>query len=132
MKNSVKQFIKFGFVGVSNTIISLGIYYIIIYFDKNLYLFGSFAGFLISVLNSFYWNNKYVFSTSKQGGWVKRLIKTYISYGSTSIISMVLLYLIVDVVGLSEVIAPIITMIVTIPLNFIINKKWAFKNEKKS
>lgn len=67
----LKQFIKFGIVGVSNTVISLGITYGIIYlfhklnwlfFNESLLVFlASFVGFFISVLNSYYWNNKYVF-----------------------------------------------------------------------
>lgn len=125
------QFIKFGLVGVSNTAISLGIYYLFIYFDKKLYLLGSIVGFFVSVLNSFYWNNKYVFKTHGQSEWFKRLLKTYVSYGGTAILSTLLLYLEVDVFGVNASIAPIINLLITVPLNFVVNKFWAFKKTEK-
>lgn len=121
------QFIKFGLVGISNTAISLGIYYVFVFIDKRLYLAGSVVGFIISVLNSFYWNNKYVFKTEGQKGWLKRLFKTYLSYGVTTLLSTVLLYLEVEQLGINEKIAPLVNMAITVPLNFIINKIWAFK-----
>ena len=126
------QFIKFGIVGVSNTAISLGIYYLFIFINKDLYLLGSIAGFLISVLNSFYWNNKYVFKTEGQKNWFIRLLKTYISYGGTTLLSTFLLYLEVEHFGISEAIAPLINMAITVPLNFIINKVWAFRRGEQS
>ena len=126
-KIDIKQFIKFGLVGVSNTAISLGIYYLFIYFNKDLYLLGSIVGFIISVLNSFYWNNKYVFKTEGQSEWLKRLLKTYMSYGGTTILSTILLYIEVELLHINESIAPLINLAITVPLNYLVNKFWAFK-----
>lgn len=128
-KETFLQFIKFCFVGCSNTFISLLVYYLFIYIDKKLYLLGSIAGFFVSVLNSFYWNNKYVFSGSGENIF-KKLIKTYLSYGSTSILSLLLLYIEVDILGVNEMIAPIINIAIKTPINFIINKFWAFGKKK--
>lgn len=61
------QFIKFGIIGVSNTLIGLGIYYIFIFINSGLYLVGNTVGFLVSVINAYYWNNKYVFNKKEQG-----------------------------------------------------------------
>lgn len=126
-KLDLMQFIKFGLVGVSNTAISLGVYYLFVFFNKKLYLIGSVVGFILSVLNSFYWNNKYVFKTEGQANWLNRLLKTYISYGGTTLLSTILLYLEVDVLHISEMIAPLVNMAITIPLNFLINKFWTYK-----
>lgn len=120
-----KQFIKFGLVGVSNTLISLGTYYLLYFLGIN-YLIANTIGFVVSVLNSYYWNNKYVFKKT-QSGHLKPLIKTFLSYGSTFLLSTFLLFVMVQHLGISEVIAPIITLVITIPLNFLINKFWAFK-----
>lgn len=123
--SSFKQFIKFGLVGVSNTLISLGTYYLLYFLGVN-YLIANTIGFIISVLNSYYWNNKYVFKKT-QDGHIKPLIKTFMSYGSTFLLSTILLFLMVNIFKVSEIIAPIVTLIITIPLNFIMNKFWAFK-----
>ena len=40
-----EQFVKFGLVGVMNTAISTGIYFIFIFFDEKLYLVGHIIGF---------------------------------------------------------------------------------------
>lgn len=119
------QFIKFGVVGISNTLISLTIYYVLIYFSIN-YIVANTIGFVISVLNSYYWNNRFVFKKNEKGHF-KPLIKTFASYGITFILSTFLLILMINYLGISEMIAPIMNLVITIPLNFILNKFWAFK-----
>lgn len=121
----VKQFIKFGIVGVSNTLLSLAIYYILIFINVN-YLIANIIAFIISVLNAYYWNNKYVFKNNDNSTF-KKLIKVYLSYGITFVLSTVLLYVMVDLMNISKYIAPIINLLITIPLNFLLNKLWAFK-----
>lgn len=123
----VKQFIKFGIVGLSNTIISFVIYYVLIYFEMN-YIIANTAGFIVSVLNAFYWNNKYVFkSDDGKRGFIRKIVKTFASYGGTFVLSTILLIIMVDYLNVSEIIAPIINLMVTVPLNFLLNKLWTFK-----
>jgi len=122
----VKQFIKFGIVGVSNTAISLAIYYIFIFISKDLYIVGNTVGFVVSVLNAYYWNNRYVFKKTEKGN-TKPLIKTFIAYGSTFLLGTVFLYVMVDCWSISETIAPLINLLATVPLNFLLNKFWTFK-----
>ena len=124
------QFIKFGLVGVSNTVVSMVVYYLFLWISPNLYMVGSVFGTIVSIANAFYWNDKFVFS-GNANDWhskVKRLGKTYISYGGTSILSNVMLWIEVAFFGVSKTIAPIVNLIVTIPLNFVINKLWTFKD----
>ena len=122
----IKQFLKFGMVGLSNTAISLGIYYLFIAMDKDWYLAGNTVGFIISVLNSYYFNNRFVFKKT-QSGHFKPIIKTYIAYGSTFVLSTVLLFIMIEYLKIPETIAPLINLAITVPTNFIINKKWTFK-----
>lgn len=121
----IKQFIKFGIVGISNTFISLLIYYALIYFKTN-YILANTVGFIASVINAYYWNNKFVFKKSDEGN-VKPLIKSFISYGMTFLLSTIMLVVLVRNLGLSEISAPIINLLITIPLNFLLNKFWTFK-----
>lgn len=134
---SIMQFVKFGVVGVSNTIISYVLYAGSLLglnsvggIGKYNYLVAQIVAFILSVLWSFYWNNKVVFilgDGQKRTLW-KSLIKTYISYSFTGLfLNSILLILWVDIVGLSEFIAPIINLVISVPLNFLINKLWAFK-----
>lgn len=129
LKKTIVQFLKFGMVGVSNTAVSMGIYYLFLWIDSDLYMLGSIVGTILSIANAFFWNDRFVFnSKNKQSTNVLvRLGKTYISYGGTSILTNVLLFLEVSVFAVNKTVAPIINLIITIPLNFLINKFWTFR-----
>lgn len=130
------QFVKFGIVGLSNTVVSYAIYVVsLIVLQKAVilpdidYLIAQFIGFFLSVLWSFYWNNKFVFQDNegKRNLW-QALLKTYMSYAFTGLfLNSVLSLLWVEVFQWSKMIAPIINLLVSVPLNFIMNKFWAFK-----
>lgn len=132
--NAFMQFVKFGLVGVSNTLISYGVYLICLFaFGKENYLIGNVIGFIVSVLNSFYWNDKYVFKKKdgEERSKLKALIKVFLSYASTGLIlSSILLVIFVKFIGIPETVAPLLGLLVTIPLNYIMNKVWAFKDGK--
>ena len=123
------QFIKFGIVGASNTLISLAVYYLFIWIDKDLYLAGQIAGFIVSVLNAYYWNNRYVFKGGRLWDW-KKLLKTFTAYGGTSLLSMALSVAEVEWLHLSEYIVPVINLVITIPLNFLTHKFWVYRKKK--
>ena len=138
--DALMQFVRFGIVGLSNTLISYVLYpgSLIAFqkldvFSKVDYLIAQIIAFVLSVLWSFYWNNKMVFvkqDGEKRSMW-KALLKTYVSYSFTGLfLNSILLVLWIDVLGISEFIAPLINLIVSVPVNFLINKFWAFKTEK--
>lgn len=120
----VVQFIKFGIVGVSNTVISLAVYYLVLWFGAA-YLIANTISWIAGVFNAFYWNNRYVFKNDTP--WFKILVKTYISYGASFIAGSILLVIFVEVFHISDKIAPLLTLVLSIPMNFIMNKYWTFK-----
>ena len=130
--SQIMQFVKFGMVGLSNTLISYVVYVVLVAMNWH-YLLASLMGFLISVVNAFYWNNKYVFKTEegeKRALW-RSFFKTFTSYAGTGLIlHNILLILWVDLLGLHEMLGPILNLFITIPLNFLLNKYWAFKEAK--
>lgn len=124
----VTQFIKFGMVGVANNVIFLAVYYLVIMWDDNLYLLGNVAGFLVSTLNAYLLNSRFVFGKDSGSGKSKQaLVKTYLTYTLSLGISTGLLFLLVDVWGISEKIAPLISLMITVPLNFVLNKLWVYR-----
>ncbi len=124
-EKSFMQFVKFCLVGVSNTAISLIVYYIFVLINPKLYIIGNAVGFIASVLNAYFWNSKFVFK--KEDEKAKTIVKTFVAYGTNLVIGTVLLYLFVDILSISEFIAPLLNLIVTIPLNYILNKFWVMK-----
>lgn len=125
LKN-ILQFIKFALVGVSNTGISLGIYYMVLFINEDFYLMGHVLGFLISVVNSCYWNNRFVFQNKETPFW-KLLLKSYLAYGFSFLFSTISLVVMIQLLHISQIIAPIVNIIVTTPLNFMISKLWTFR-----
>lgn len=134
---AVVQFIKFGIVGVSNTVIGYLVNIVTIFALRNEdvfwdYFAGNIMAFIIGVLWSFYWNNRCVFKL-KEGekrNFAAALFKTYMSYGFTGIIlNNILSYMWIDMLEISKMIAPLINMIIGVPINFMINKLWAFRSQ---
>ena len=156
VKDTFIQFIKFGLVGVSNTVVSYTIYAIVFTVTGN-YVLASVISWLISVLNAYAWQNVFVFRQekgTKKRVWWKALLKTYIAYAFTGLfLNNVLLWLWIDVVDISRFcggfialiaswgitmtnrqfagyLGQVLNMTVDIPINFVINKFWAYKQEK--
>ena len=146
------QFIKFGLVGILNTLISEGLYVIIVFFGGH-YMVASLVGFVISVLNAYYWNNRYVFKEKPEERrvWWKALLKTYAAYIGGYLLNVCLLIFWIDIIKISqflgglagicrsmgiqqldaatlgEILAAGINLIVTVPINYFMNKCWVYR-----
>ena len=130
------QFVSFGIVGVSNTVLSYVVYTIslLLFEHYNIiesidYLVAQLISFVIGVSWSFYWNNRVVFAEEKKTeNLVTAYVKTVLSYSFTGLLlSSILLTLWINVFHISQFIAPLINLVVSVPLNFLLNKYWAFK-----
>ena len=155
--NTLIQFIKFGLVGVVNTLTSYGIYSVLFYLGVNP-LICNIPAFVISVFVSFLLNNRFVFRENEhkeKRKWYYVLIKTYISYSFTGLfLAEVLTFLWLSVVHIerfcgvfvmplssmgitltAEKIAgylvPILNLVISIPINFLLNKFWAYHQKNK-
>jgi putative flippase GtrA len=156
-KEEIIKLIKFGIVGVSNTVVYYLVNIAVVTLLKNShinwdYYAANILSFVISVLWSFYWNNKAVFKlkNNEQRSIWKSLLKTYLAYGFTGIIlNNILSWIWIDVLNvsqwltpligkvddtntLSKYIAPLLNSIIGIPVNYILNRFWAFKSTTKN
>lgn len=139
---SLLQFVKFGLVGLSNTAISytfemLGYYIAFAHVnwpESVRVVVVTAIAFFVSVTNSYYWNNRYVF-TSKDcrtlADHVHAYIRTVLCYGTTGLVFSPLIKLWLVRLGIAYWMAALGSLVVSIPLNFVLNKYWAF-NSKKS
>lgn len=95
------------------------------------YVWANIISWILSVLWSYYWNNRFVFTAleGQERTWWKVLLKTYASYALTGlVICNVLSYLWVDILGVSKYIAPPVNLVISVPVNFVMNKLWAYKS----
>ena len=127
-KETIIQFIKFGFVGGINTVLSYAIYYVLCIILGFNYLLSQGIAWFITVFISYVLNNIMTFSDGGSTNWsIKNLVKVYISYSVTGLfLATFLSWIWVDVLSVEKVFAPIINLFFTIPLNFLLNKYWAY------
>ncbi len=157
MSGSLLQLIKFGIVGVSNTLVSQIIYMICTRLGAH-YLPANIIAFIISVLNAFFLQTRFVFKEeegAQKRVWWQVLLKTYAAYAFTGLfLNNVLLIVWIDVFKIENYvhhvtdillkmgievdpatfavdIAPLLNIFINVPLNFVINKFWAYRQKKK-
>lgn len=158
MKKALIQIIKFGLVGVVNTFVSYITYSILFYFGVPP-LICNIPAFIISVFVSFLLNSRFVFKKEEdkeERKWWQVLIKSYISYSFTGLflaelltalwlnvihIEKYIVFLIpflaksginLTAVELAGYLAPIMNLVVSVPINFILNKFWAYRQKDKA
>lgn len=122
----VLQFVKFGFVGVFNTLSSTCYYWIFLYLGVN-YILATTVAYLLASFIGYLLNNKWVFNNN--GLKNSSFIKYYVVYGVSYFLNIGCMYLWVDILNLSKFIAPLLTLLVTVPFNFIFSKIWVFRRE---
>lgn len=132
------QFVKFGLVGVSNTVVFYLLYAGILFLLRGVawkqdYVLANVIAFTVSIFWSFYWNNKYVFRQAEEGRRDRRkaLGKCFLSYGFTGyILENVLSCIWVEGFGISKYVSPLLNLVFTVPTNFLLNKLWAFRDKR--
>lgn len=122
----IKQIVKFGLVGAASFIISMLFYYGILWLNEDYYILGYALAFIVGVLNTYYLHNRFVFRKTEKGH-AKPLIKAFLSYGITFFLGIVTLFVMVNFLGISKAIAPLINLTYTVPINFLLNRLWTFK-----
>lgn len=123
----MKRFLKFGTVGVFNTLITLFSFTLFYYFGIN-YLLAHVMGYALGVLNSFYWNKKWVFKDNrkKSATFYKFIAVNLVTLG----IHTLLLYLLVSNAGLQPVLANLLATGASLLINFFLNSKWTFQQQQ--
>lgn len=121
--------IKFCLVGGLNTLISLIIYYFLIYIGIE-YMLSTSVSYIVSSLVGYLLNKFWVFKfrETKQNS---SLFRYYIVYGSALIINMGCMYFCIHIIGTSKIIAPLLTLCVTVPYNYTLSRVWIFNEQNK-
>lgn len=132
-KELIIDFIKFGIVGIINTFTSYIIVnscFYLLHIDKQI---ANLIAFIISVLVSFSLNSKFVFKKKFKN---KKDIfftigKTYLSYAFTGLfLTAILLEVECTHLNIPLYIASFMNLIITVPINFLLNRFWAYKKKK--
>ena len=121
----VVQFVKFGIVGVSNTLLFLAVYTLLLKGFGVWYLAASAIGFVVGAVNGFLLNRRWTF----QGhvGDALTPVRWGVVQGSGLALNLGLVYLCVDGIGLDELIGQAIAIAVVVVVTFLANRAWTFR-----
>ena len=134
------QFVRFAMVGVSNVLVSYTVnvctLLLIRTVKKDLpydYVIANAVAFLVSVFWSWSWNSRKVFKAelASPRDKLRSLLRTYASYAFTGLgLNNLLSTFWIHVVKISRFIAPLLNIPISMPINFFIIKKWAYRGKK--
>lgn len=119
----MEKFLKFGLVGILNTIITIIIFNILRVIGMNMIIANS-IGYICGMINSYFWNNKWVFKSNSKD--IITIGKFIVVNVITMFINNFILILLVRNMGINEVISQGAALVLTIVINFVGNKLWTF------
>ena len=125
LNEDIVRFLKFGIVGVLNTLVNWIIFFILNTLGMY-YIFSNIIAYSISTIHSYLWNTLWVFKYKD-----KASTDTTFKFIVLNIIGLCLntgiLYVLVDFFNLNKLFALIITTAIVMIINYVVNKVWVFK-----
>ena len=141
IKKTLVQLVKYGIIGVSNTVITLVTFYVLNTLLNVPYVPANVTGYVLGVANSFFWNRTWVFKNKND--WKRQavlfIIGFLICWGLQILFSWVLLEM-CDMKNLSiswlpmkkagQNIVMVLAMVVYTLANYAFNRTFTFKERQ--
>ena len=121
----VVQFIKFGLVGVSNTVLTFIVYTLLLKVFGVWYLLASAIGFIVGATNGFLLNRRWTFAGHVGDSLTP--VRWAVVQGGGLGINEVLLYVFVDDAKLDKLLAQAFATAVVTVSTFFVNRAWTFR-----
>jgi putative flippase GtrA len=122
----MKKLLKFGLVGVVNTLISIACYILFVKLGMH-YILANIISYMIGVVNSYYWNKKWVFQ------YKQNHLSVFAKFIIVNLVVLCIntssLFLFVHKFGLNQYLAQFMSTVLGMGINFILNKKWTFESK---
>lgn len=120
------QFVKFGIVGVSNTLLTaVTIWILLKVFHCSDYI-SNLAGYIIGLINSFIWNRKWTFKSKSKA--VVTVFKFIVTFAISYLFQLGNLYLLLHFTHIDSYLSQLLSIVVYTCINFALNKYYTFKN----
>lgn len=124
LETGINKFIKFGLVGVLNTLINW-IIFSLLNFVGVYYIIANIIAYAVATVNSYIWNSKWVF---KYNGKDKK--ETTVRFVILNLLGLALntaiLYFLVDMLLFNKLAGLVITTAIVMVINYLLNKIWVF------
>jgi len=121
----VVQFLKFGIVGVLNTLIAFAVYTILLKGFGVWYILASGIGFVIGAVNGFLLNRRWTFR--EHVGDALTPVRWAIVQSCGLACNLALVYVFVHDAGIDKLIGQIPATAIVVVLTFLANRAWTFR-----
>jgi putative flippase GtrA len=121
----VVQFMKFGAVGVSNTLLTFLVYTVLLKGFGVWYLAASAIGFLAGAVNGFLWNRRWTFK--EHVGDALTPVRWFVVQGCGLGVNIGILYLLVHDAGVDKLVSQACATVIVTVLTFLANRAWTFR-----
>ncbi len=119
------QFVKFGLVGVSNTVLAFGIYTVLLKGFGVWYLAASAIGFVIGAVNGFLLNRRWTFAGHVGDSLTP--VRWGVVQGCGLAANEGLLFLFVDGAGVEKLLGQALATVIVTVITFFVNRAWTFR-----
>jgi putative flippase GtrA len=121
----IVQFVKFGIVGVSNTVLAFAIYTVLLKVFGVWYLGASAIGFVLGAVNGFLLNRRWTFAGHVGDSLTP--VRWGVVQGCGLALNEGLLYLFVDGAGIEKLLGQACATAIVTVLTFFVNRAWTFR-----
>jgi putative flippase GtrA len=123
----VAQFVKFGIVGISNTLLTFAVYTLLLKGFGLWYIAASAIGFIIGATNGFLLNRRWTFAGHVGDAFTP--VRWAIVQSGGLGINLVLLYVLVHDASMDKLLAQACATVVVTVTTFLVNRAWTFRHE---
>jgi putative flippase GtrA len=120
------QFVKFGIVGISNTLITFAVYTVLLKVFGVWYIAASAIGFVVGAINGFLLNRRWTFAGHVGDAY------TPVRWGIVQTgglgLNLALLYAFVHGAGLDKLVAQALATVAVTVSTFFVNRAWTFRH----
>jgi putative flippase GtrA len=113
-----REFYRFVFWGGVNTLVGYLVYVFLLLFLP--YLISYSVAFMFSIFVSYVLNSKFVFNQELE---LRKAIKYPVVYVNQYVIGAVSLYLLVHFLEISKLVAPLLVVVLTIPVTYFLSRR---------
>jgi putative flippase GtrA len=124
----IRQAIKYGIVGIGNTLLSLCVIWVMMKILGYPAVASNITGYAAGILNSFVWNKRWTFKSSDT--WTGSAIRFGFVFGICYMLQLGLLLYLDRYLPIDPYYNQVIAMIFYTAVNFLMNKYFTFKEQK--
>jgi putative flippase GtrA len=116
---------RFGAVGASGYVVNLAVFAAVVHLASTPRLAGAVLGWTVAVANNFFWNRRWTFAARDGHAGFQGARFLVVSVGAL-VVNLLVLELLAGGLGMADVPAQALAIVVATPCNFLGNKLWTF------